>query len=78
MGNQSGKPSTLKLLQSLESIPLGISWQLSSLDEFKGKQELYQKQSPQKLKTLKEHALIESSISSNRMEGVNIAPPVLG
>lgn len=73
MGNKSGKPSTLQLLQSLESIPTGIVWQLSPLDVFKGKQELYQKQSPQKLKTLKEHALIESSISSNRMEGVNIA-----
>ncbi|TGN10564.1 Fic family protein [Leptospira ilyithenensis] len=62
-----------KLKNELKSIPLATSWYLSALDEFKGKQELYNKQSPQKLKHLKEHALIESSISSNRMEGVNVA-----
>ncbi len=59
-----------KLRKDLTSIPIATSWHLSALDEFKGKQELYSKQSPQKLKHLKEHALIESSISSNRMEGV--------
>ena len=62
----------LQLKNDLKSIPLATSWYLSSLDEFKGKQELYYKQSPQKLNHLKQHALIESSISSNRMEGVNV------
>ncbi|MBM9546542.1 hypothetical protein JWG40_05905 [Leptospira sp. 201903074] len=62
-----------KLKNELTSIPIATSWYLSALDEFKGKQELYNKQSPQKLKHLEEHALIESSISSNRMEGVNVA-----
>ncbi|MBU0676490.1 MAG: Fic family protein [Verrucomicrobia bacterium] len=38
----------------------------------KGRQELFSKQSPQKLKMLREHAIIESAISSNRMEGVEI------
>jgi len=61
-----------KLRKELTSIPIATSWHLSALDEFKGKQELYSKQSPQKLKHLKEHALIESSVSSNRMEGVNV------
>ena len=37
-----------------------------------GKQELFTKQSPQKLKVLREHALIESAISSNRIEGVEV------
>ena len=53
------------------SIPGGTSWYLADLGEFRGKQELYTKQSPQRLKTLREHALIESAVSSNRMEGVN-------
>ncbi len=35
-------------------------------------QELFTHQSPQKLKILREHALIESAVSSNRIEGVNV------
>jgi Fic family protein len=30
------------------------------------------KQSPQRLRVLREHALIESAVSSNRIEGVNV------
>ena len=37
-----------------------------------GLQELYKKQSPQKLKILREHALIESAVSSTRIEGVEV------
>ncbi len=37
-----------------------------------GKQELFTKQAPQKLKVLREHALIESAVSSNRIEGVEV------
>src|SRR5438445_4744268 len=55
-----------------ESIPLSTVWYLSDLAEARGKQELFTKQSPQKLKVLREHALIESAVSSNRIEGVNI------
>ena len=56
------------------SVPGGTSWYLADLGEFRGKQELYTKQSPQRLKTLREHALIESAVSSNRMEGVIVDP----
>lgn len=64
---------TLKKLNSdLENIPATISWYLADLGEAKGKQELFTKQSPQKIKTLREHALIESAISSNRIEGVEV------
>jgi len=56
----------------MESIPVTTSWYLTDISEAKGKQELYQKQSPQRLKTLKEHALIESAVSSNRIEGVEV------
>lgn len=57
-----------------EDIPLTTSWYLADLGEAKGKQILFGKQSPQRLKALREHALIESSVSSNRIEGVEIAP----
>ena len=62
---------TLKLFNDgITSIPAQITWYLSDLSEAKGKQQLYTLQSPQKLKVLKEHALIESAVSSNRIEGV--------
>lgn len=55
-------------------IPATTGWYLADLGEARGKQELYTHQSPQKLKVLREHALIESAVSSNRIEGVEIAP----
>lgn len=67
-----------QLSKKLDSIPIATSWILSALDEYKGKQELYIKQSPQKLKQLKEHAVIESSVSSNRMEGVEVDDSRIG
>jgi Fic family protein len=56
----------------LESIPTTTSWYLADLGEARGKQELFTKQSPQRLKVLREHALIESAVSSNRIEGVEV------
>ena len=53
-----------------ESIPTTTSWYLADLGEARGKQELFTKQSPQRLKVLREHALTESAVSSNRIEGV--------
>jgi Fic family protein len=44
------------------------------LGEHKGRQEMFQKQSPQVLKTLREASIIQSAESSNRLEGV-VAPP---
>jgi Fic family protein len=54
------------------SIPTRTSWYLADLAEARGKQELFTRQSPQKLKVLREHALVESAISSNRIEGVEV------
>ena len=53
-------------------LPLGAVWLMNSVAEYKGKQELYAKQSPQVLKSLVEMALIESAESSNRIEGVTV------
>ena len=59
-----------QFLAGIETIPTASSWYLADLGEARGKQELFTRQSPQKLKVLREHALIESAVSSNRIEGV--------
>src|SRR5471030_3226908 len=40
------------------------------LGEFKGRQELFRAQSPQVLETLRQGSMIESTESSNRLEGI--------
>jgi Fic family protein len=62
---------TLRQLASKpETVPAATAWYLADLGEARGRQELFTKQSPQQLKVLREHALIESAVSSNRIEGV--------
>jgi hypothetical protein len=61
-------------IDSKLAVPASTAWYLDSLGEFRGKQELYTRQSPQKLRVLREHALIESAVSSNRIEGVSVEP----
>ncbi len=56
----------------VKEVPGGIAWYLADLGEARGKQELYTRQAPQRLKVLREHALIESAVSSNRIEGVTV------
>lgn len=64
---------TLRLFsREFESVPAATSWYLADLGEAMGKQELFTRQSPQRLKVLREHALIESAVSSNRIEGVEV------
>lgn len=53
-------------------LPAGAVWLMNSISEYKGKQELYARQSPQIIKALIEMALIESAESSNRIEGVTV------
>ena len=65
------------------AVPMSTAWLLSDIAEAKGRQELYTRQSPQVLKALREMALIQSTESSNRIEGVTVAadrlrPLVLG
>jgi len=64
-------------------LPLPTVWLLESLAENKGRQQLFERQSPQILTTLRQMALIESTESSNRIEGVTVErsrlrPLVLG
>lgn len=55
-----------------ETIPAITSWYLADLGEARGRQELFTMQAPQRLKVLREHALIESAVSSTRIEGVTV------
>lgn len=59
-------------------MPTQTTWYLADLGEASGKQELFIHQSPQKLKQLREYALIESAVSSNRIEGVEVDQSRIG
>ena len=64
---------TLQLFrQGLQVVPTTTAWYLAELGQALGKQELFTRQAPQKLKRLREHALVESAVSSNRIEGVEV------
>ena len=56
------------------ALPMSTAWLFNDIAEAKGKQEMFTRQSPQMLKALREAAIIQSSESSNRIEGVTVAP----
>ena len=43
---------------------------LARIGEYKGKQELFARQTPETLETLRQTAVVESSECSNRLEGI--------
>lgn len=52
------------------SVPMSTVRSIGLLGEYKGKQQLFEKQSPQMLSALREAARVQSIESSNRIEGV--------
>lgn len=62
------KPKYLERL-SFDSMQLAT---LRELGEYRGKQALYSKQSPEALESLQETAKVESTESSNRLEGIEV------
>ncbi len=75
--------NSFKKVKDQLKLPLSAVWLMNSISEYKGKQELYSRQSPQLLKRLVEMAIIQSAESSNRIEGVTVdskrlRPLVLG
>lgn len=56
---------------SHQKLPQGLLRTIRALGEFKGKQELYKEQAPQVLENLRQTAIIQSTESSNRIEGVS-------
>jgi len=59
-------------------VPLRVTWYLSDIGRAQGVQELFTRQSPQRLKVLREHAMAQSAVSSNRIEGVEIDEKRIG
>ena len=57
---------------SRQAIPIEMGGLLQKLGEYKGRQDLFQHQTPQVLKTLRQTAIIESTESSNRIEGITV------
>ncbi len=55
-------------------IPAGSVWLMTDIAQSKGRQELYSRQTPQLLKSMKDMALVQSAESSNRIEGITIRP----
>jgi Fic family protein len=58
----------------VESVPVATAWLLAEIAQARGRQDLFTRQSPQTLKALREMALVQSVESSNRIEGVEVAP----
>lgn len=59
---------------AIATVPLGTSWLLGACMEARGKQDLWMKRKPEVLAALREQAIIQSAESSNRIEGVTVAP----
>ncbi|PKQ29693.1 MAG: cell filamentation protein Fic, partial [Actinobacteria bacterium HGW-Actinobacteria-10] len=55
------------------TVPMSTVRSIGLLGEYKGKQQLFEKQSPQALSALREVARVQSIESSNRIEGVTAA-----
>jgi Fic family protein len=68
-----------RILESAKpGIPLATTWMLEDLAEFRGKQQLFANQSPERLRVLRESAVIESSLASTRMEQVVVDTSRIG
>ena len=68
----------MKSFESDSLAPLPLTHNLlrtvAHLREHRGREQLYEQQAPQALKTLRQVAVIQSTESSNRIEGVEAAP----
>jgi len=56
------------------SLPLSSVWLLTDVAESRGRQHLLTQRAPEDLQALRETAIVQSVESSNRIEGVTVAP----
>jgi hypothetical protein len=56
------------------TLPVSSVWLVADVAEAKGRQDLYLDKPPEILTSLRETALIQSVESSNRIEGITVAP----
>jgi len=66
------------VLSKVDALPINVGWQLETIAEKRGRQELFTRQAPEQLERLREYAMIESAVASNRMEGVKVADDRIG
>lgn len=64
--------NTFALLERQASIPMAASWLLADIVEARAATEVFVQRKPSVLRALRANALIESAVSSNRIEGVNV------
>lgn len=64
--------SFFAVLSRVDALPLNIGWQLETIAEMRGHQDLYTRQAPEQLERLREYAMVESAVSSNRIEGIEV------
>lgn len=57
-----------------QAIPIEMGGLIEALGEFKGRQDLFHHQTPEVLEALRQAAIVESTESSNRIEGVTVTP----
>jgi hypothetical protein len=57
-----------------QGIPIEMGGLIEALGEFRGRQQLFLHQTPQVLESLRQAAIIESTESSNKIEGVTVPP----
>ncbi|MBM3494314.1 MAG: Fic family protein [Armatimonadetes bacterium] len=55
-------------------IPVGVARLLERVGEFRGKEDALTRQLPEALERLRRSVMVESAVSSNRLEGVEVAP----
>ena len=65
---------TLRADTFATSLPLATVWLLADCMEARGKQDLWVRRRPEVLDALRERAIVQSVESSNRIEGVTVAP----
>lgn len=56
----------------LEPVDVTVASMMAALGRFQGRQDLYQHQAPQLLDTLRQIAIVESTETSNRIEGITV------
>ena len=56
------------------TLPLSSVWLMTDIAEARGRQHLFTQQAPERLQALRETALVQTVESSNRIEGVTVAP----
>ena len=57
-----------------QTISQNLLMTVRALGEYRGRQKLFEKQSPEVLETLRRVAMVQSVESSNRIEGITVAP----